>query len=109
MALGFVTAFLVSLAGNLHVIYAFFKPYNVENPKPFWELPFSLVQTNSYWYANATRFIPFTIHEFPLYSWVVSDLHGHVLDIPFVLLTLAILLNLLLSSLNTKYQLLNTI
>ena len=97
MALGFVTAFLVSLAGNLHVIYAFFKPYNVENPKPFWELPFSLVQTNSYWYANATRFIPFTIHEFPLYSWVVSDLHGHVLDIPFVLLTIALLLQVFLS------------
>jgi uncharacterized membrane protein len=25
-----------------------------------------------YWYPNATRFIPFTIHEFPSYSFVVS-------------------------------------
>ena len=45
---------------------------------------------SNYWYPNATRFIPLTIHEFPSYSYVVSDLHGHVLDIPFVLLILAI-------------------
>ena len=49
---------------------------------------------NSYWYANATRFIPFTIHEFPGYSFVVSDVHGHVLSIPFVLLAIAILITM---------------
>jgi uncharacterized membrane protein len=43
-----------------------------------------------YWYPNATRFIQNTIHEFPSYSFVVSDLHGHVLDIPNVLLVLAL-------------------
>ncbi len=52
---------------------------------------------NSYWYPNATRFIKNTIHEFPMYSWVVADLHGHVLDVPFVLLTIAFLLSLFLS------------
>ena len=51
---------------------------------------------NSYWYPNATRFIYHTIHEFPIYSWTVADLHGHVLDIPFVLLTIAFLFSLLL-------------
>ena len=95
---GLLSGFLVSLAGNLHSIYAFFKPYANENPVPFWQLAFS-PQTlqNSYWYPNATRFIHNTIHEFPIYSFVVSDLHGHFLDIPFVLLTIALLLNILIS------------
>jgi len=93
---GFLTASLVSLAGNLQIIYAFFKPYQNENPLPFWQLPFSPGSfPNSYWYPNATRFIYNTIHEFPIYSFVVSDLHGHVLDIPFVLLTIAILMSLI--------------
>lgn len=94
---GIVTAFLVSLSGNLHTMYAFFKPYAVENPVPFWQLTF-LPQTfpNSYWYPNATRFIYNTIHEFPLYSFVVSDLHGHVLSIPIVLFIVALLFSLLL-------------
>ncbi len=88
----FLGASLVTLAGNLTTIYTFFLPYKNENPVPFWTLFFSpLTFPNSYWYPNATRFIPYTIHEFPLYSFVVSDLHGHVLDIPIVLLTIAIL------------------
>jgi len=40
-------------------------------------------------------FIYHTIHEFPIYSWTVADLHGHVLDIPFVLLSIAFLFSLL--------------
>lgn len=93
---GFLSAFLVTLSGNLHSIYAFFKPYVNENPVPFWQLVFSPETfPNAYWYPNATRFIYNTIHEFPLYSFVVSDLHGHVLDIPIVLLTIAVLLSLM--------------
>ncbi|MBI2031523.1 MAG: hypothetical protein HYT08_02800 [Candidatus Levybacteria bacterium] len=96
---GLLTAFLVSFAGNLQVIYSFFKPYQNENPLPFWQLPLSLESfPNSYWYPNATRFIYNTIHEFPIYSFVVSDLHGHVLDIPFVLLIIALLLSLITKS-----------
>lgn len=88
---GILMGILLSLAGNLHTIYAFFKPYNVDHPVPFWNLQF-LPNTfpNAYWYPNATRFIPFTIHEFPLYSFVVSDLHGHVVDIMYVLLLIAL-------------------
>lgn len=94
---GLITAFILNFAGNLHTIYLFFKPYENENPVPFWQLIFSpLTLPNNYWYPNATRFIENTIHEFPLYSYVVSDLHGHVLDIPFVLLIIAVLLSLLL-------------
>ena len=96
---GLLTGFLVSLSGNFQTIYAFFKNYSGENPVPFWHLPFSLSTfPNNYWYPNATRFIRNTIHEFPSYSFVVSDLHGHVLDIPFVLLTIALLLSLITKS-----------
>ncbi len=90
---GIITAFLLSLAGNLHAIYLFTKGYPNDNPVPFWEI-LSGFNPNSYWYPNATRFIHNTIHEFPIYSFVVSDLHGHVLDIPFVLLALALLLHI---------------
>lgn len=92
---GLLTAFLVNLAGNLHTLYTFFLPYIGASPMPFWNLVFSPYSfPNSYWYPNATRFIYNTIHEFPSYSYVVSDLHGHVLDIPFVLLTLALILSI---------------
>jgi uncharacterized membrane protein len=42
-----------------------------------------------YWYPDATRFIADTIHEFPSYGFIVSDLHAHVWDFPIVLLLLA--------------------
>lgn len=92
---GILCAFLLGLGGNLHTIYSFFKPYNTDNPVPPTSLVFAL-QTfpNSYWYPNATRFIYHTIHEFPGYSFVVSDLHGHVLDIPVVLTAIALLFTL---------------
>ena len=89
---GFLSAFLVTFSGNLHSIYAFFSNYPPENPIPFWSLKPDI--NPSYWYANATRFIPFTIHEFPLYSFVVSDLHGHVLNIPVVLFIIALLIHI---------------
>lgn len=91
------TAALVSLGGNLHVLYSFFSPYKNENPVPLFQLPLALQTVpNAYWYPNATRFIFNTIHEFPIYSFVVSDLHGHVLDIPIVLTIIALLLQMFL-------------
>lgn len=97
---GLLTAFLVTLAGNMQTIYAFTRGYTGENVKPFWELLWGSgeflrnvsVGMNTYWYANATRFIPYTIHEFPSYSFVVSDVHGHVLSIPFVLVAIALII-----------------
>lgn len=95
-----LSACLVSLSGNLTSIYAFFKAYTpADSPVPFWQLPFLPFSfPNGFWYPNATRFIQFTIHEFPLYSFVVSDLHGHVLDIPIVLLSMAVIFAILLEN-----------
>jgi YYY domain-containing protein len=100
-AVGLTTAFFVSLAGNMQTIYAFTKGYaNEETPAGFWTIWRPLSEsfakiadgTHGYWYANATRFIPWTIHEFPSYSFVVSDIHGHVLSIPYVLLLIGVLI-----------------
>lgn len=96
---GLLTAFLVTLGGNMQTLYAFTKGYTGEDVKPFWQLLWTWSEfpskvregLNTYWYPNATRFIPNSIHEFPAYSFVVSDVHGHVLSIPFVLLAIALL------------------
>lgn len=72
---GIVGALSVMVAGNSHVIWYLLKNKSIDN----------------YWYAEATRFIHNTIHEFPSYSFVVSDLHGHVLDLPVILSFLVIL------------------
>lgn len=94
--LALIGTYLINLGGNLHTIYLFTKGYEPDHPVPFWEILSSYNPLN-YWYPNATRFIPFTIHEFPSYSYVVADLHGHVFDIPFVLTTVAILLTMTLA------------
>jgi len=99
-----LASFLLNFGGNLHTAYSFTEGYPNDKPVPIWELKpkysvkdiahplksFDKLAEN-YWYPNATRFIQYTIHEFPMYSYVVADLHGHVYDIPFVLLTLALL------------------
>jgi len=98
---GILTAFLVTLAGNMQTIYAFTQGYTGDEVKPFWQLLWPITSLwqrlpeglERYWYANATRFIPFTIHEFPSYSFVVSDIHGHVLSIPFVLLAIGLVVH----------------
>lgn len=87
---GILGTYIVNFAGNLHTVYLFTKGYNTDSPVPFWQI-LSAYNPTKYWYPNATRFIPFTIHEFPSYSYVVADLHGHVFDIPFVLTTVALL------------------
>lgn len=96
------TALILTLSGNLHTIYAFTKGYSGDTtPPPFWQIwsDFSSWDSlkagwNAYWYPDATRFIPYTIHEFPSYSFVVSDVHGHVLAIPLDLLAIALLVNI---------------
>ena len=69
---GIVGALLINLGGNSQMIWYLYKNKSIEN----------------YWYPDATRFIDKTIHEFPGYSFVVSDLHGHLLDLPVVLMFL---------------------
>jgi len=63
--------------------------------------------TDSWWWWRATRIIDtvvdtrsldYTITEFPFFSFLLGDLHPHVMALPFVLLALSLSLNLLASS-----------
>lgn len=83
---GSLGAFLLALGGNFHPLYWYLKNGNFKE----------------YWYPDATRFIvekfgaaDNTIHEFPIYSYVVADLHGHMINIPNVLLILALVLTII--------------
>jgi YYY domain-containing protein len=45
-------------------------------------------------YFDRTRVIPFTINEFPFFSFLYADMHPHVIDMPFELLAIAFALAL---------------
>lgn len=66
---GLIASILVGIGGNGHIIWFWLKNHTF----------------TGYWYPDATRFIDRTIHEFPSYSFIVSDLHAHVWGIPIVL------------------------
>jgi uncharacterized membrane protein len=95
---GIISAAMLVFAGNLHT-------------------PIYLAKEGraKYWYPDATRFIGYnpetddkTIHEFPMYSFVVSDLHAHLINFPIVLLYISLLFAAVSSGRNTSgigYQL----
>lgn len=96
---GILSALLLGLGGNFHTPY-----YVLKNGY------------EKYWYPDATRFIGYnpdtndkTIHEFPSYSFIVSDLHGHLLDLPVVLTFLALLTSFIVFSKDKKEKLLITL
>ncbi|MFH1535972.1 MAG: DUF2298 domain-containing protein [Patescibacteria group bacterium] len=102
---GIISSLLVTISGNMQTIYAFFGPYNIDAPAPFWNLPL-VNNLAGYFYPNATRFIPKTIHEFPMYTTVVADLHGHLLNTPFAILVVALLVVLFFNKTNLFFNLL---
>ena len=80
-------------AGNAHyIVYGIIKPlFNVSG------------EPSGYWFPDATRYIGYnpevkndqTIHEFPCYSFVLGDLHAHMINIMFVVLVIALLYSFL--------------
>ncbi len=99
---GIISALILNFGGNLHTLYLFTKGYVDDNPVPFWHI-WSSWNPTEYWYPRATRFIPFTIHEFPSYSYIVADLHGHLVNVMNVLLLYGLFL-VLLSSHKEKHE-----
>lgn len=88
---GLISAILLTFGGNLHPVYKIGQKIIFDGM----DLQSAI---NQYWYPDATRFIGFdpnttdkTIHEFPLYSFVVADLHGHMNGIPIVILFMSVL------------------
>jgi uncharacterized membrane protein len=65
------------------------------NPWQWWLHRDLWLQYN--WWAPS-RVVPNTINEFPAFSFVLADLHAHVLALPFATLAVGIALNLLLAS-----------
>lgn len=56
------------------------------------------ISLDDFWFPDSTRYIGYnpdtadkTIHEFPLYSFILGDLHAHVINIIFVLTVVAVL------------------
>ncbi len=76
----------VSLAGNMHYVW-------IGKVLPFVKEILGLDPGDyTYWFPNSTRYIGYypaendkTIHEFPSYSFVLGDLHAHVVNVMFVL------------------------
>jgi len=88
---GILSGIGVSLAGNMHF------------PLFYWFLPIlrtllGVDNDKSYWFPDSTRYIGYypdttdkTIHEYPSYSFILGDLHAHVINIMFVLTVVGIL------------------
>jgi YYY domain-containing protein len=67
----------------------------IANPWLWW-LDRGLWPGYDWW--SPSRVVPNTINEFPAFSFVLADLHAHVLALPFVTLAVALALNLLLGT-----------
>ena len=89
---GMIGGMAVCLAGNMHYpVFQWLEP----SVRKFFGME---AGTDKYWFPDATRYIGYhpettdkTIHEFPAYSFVLGDLHAHVVNIMFVLTVLGIL------------------
>jgi YYY domain-containing protein len=57
-----------------------------------------------YDYWSASRVIPYTINEFPLWSFTFADLHPHLIAMPFGVLVLGLALNWLSSHLRLSLE-----
>lgn len=77
---------LLNHAGNLHYFACIARNWGEEHVV-------SGDPISKCWYPLATRIIDpsYTINEFPYYSYILGDLHPHVLSIPFFLLSLTLL------------------
>ncbi|MBI4791020.1 MAG: hypothetical protein HY782_28655 [Chloroflexi bacterium] len=106
---------LLLLIGNLEGLFEALHARGLGTPE-FWnwldikglaEAPVtgSLVPTDNWWWWRASRVIhdvargqtQEVIDEFPQFSFLLGDMHPHVLALPFVLLALAVALNLIRS------------
>jgi len=84
---GIITAFFVSVAGNLVGFFQLLDILIKEN--------YNGILSFSYW--TSSRVIPDTINEFPFFSFLQGDVHAHMISITFQLLVIILLLNIIRS------------
>lgn len=101
---GVLAGMAVSMAGNMHYVLAahllkWFRGFLGHD------------SDYTYWFPNSTRYIGYypkgndkTIHEFPAYSFVLGDLHAHVVNLMFVLLTVGLTYSYMKSPLLTRKE-----
>jgi len=99
---GLVAVMLTLVLGNLNGAQVWWQQatalvaqggHILQNPWAWWTHRDLWVQ---YQWFTPSRVIPNTINEFPAFSFVLADLHAHVLALPFDTLALGVALNLLL-------------
>ena len=106
---GFVAAFAAMVGGNAHAFYYDEKSMGNGLLSFFSSLGAKVGETTGFFYPDSTRFIghnpdtsaadyvgqmDHTIHEFPIYSYIVGDLHAHVISLMIVILLTACLFSL---------------
>ncbi len=89
MKYGIVTAFFVTLAGNLVGFFQLVDTLFIRKGGMNGALSFN------YW--TSSRVIPDTINEFPFFSFLHGDVHAHMISIAFQLLIILLLLNVMKS------------
>ena len=102
---GFLTGCAVSLWGNSHSY--FYDENSIGNSllDVFKAMGIDVGKTDGFFYPDSTRYIgwnpdlgvDYTIEEFPFYSYLVGDLHAHVISMIIVLLIMAVILSLICS------------
>lgn len=100
---GFFTGCAVSLWGNSHSFYYDEKSVGNSLLEVFKNMGIDVGRTDHFFYPDSTRFIgwnpdlgvDYTIEEFPFYSYIVGDLHAHVISMIIVLLISAIILSMI--------------
>jgi YYY domain-containing protein len=88
-SLALLASFLVAMLGNLDGAVQFFQQIQAllhNMPIPVF----------SYW--QSSRVIPFTINEFPFWSFLFADLHPHVIAMPLSIFMLGLMGSLFLAS-----------
>ena len=89
-------AFFVGFAANLHTAASValgLLPAGLRTTVAAWVASGTDVEpsevlegASSFFYFDASRVIPGTINEFPLFAWLNGDLHAHMMGLPFLLL-----------------------
>lgn len=110
VAAGLLSAFAVTIFGNSHAFFYYQNGGGNFLLSVFKLCGLEVGRTDSFFYPDSTRFIGHnpeseiinsalkvvqegdrTIHEFPCYSYILGDLHAHVISMMVVMLILAIL------------------
>ncbi|UVE48901.1 hypothetical protein KU306_08065 [Haloferax larsenii] len=97
---GILAAFFVGFASNLVTAGRFvlrLLPEGIQRPiaqaiaeRSRYTVSQILAGTSDFSYWTASRVIPETINEFPLFAWLNGDLHAHMMGTPFLLLGAAL-------------------